>query len=290
MGMTTTALRRATALALLAACQKTPDPAIGREAATRAQAHVASGRAATERLTQGLARTLEGAGAPVGAAFADPARLRRALRELHDDRSDIGRALSLYPTSFIAAVRPDGKAAASDREATPDPVADKDLGAAFPCVRAALAGTAGTCAGQFSLTAGAERRWFVAVTPARAATDGPVVGVVLAGMTFGNIARAVRGALDLETARDGVQLAVGILHAGRTYPAGADNDVPPAFLVRPPLVREIPADASERAPREAVTFTFSQNDGRMQWGAAAGPAPTLGEGAALVVFRAPLRQ
>lgn len=290
MSMSTTGLRWAAALILLGACGRQGDPAVGAAAAERARAHVASGRAATERLTQGLSRTIDGASAPVGAAMADPVRLRRALRDLHDDRTDIGRALSLYPTSFIAAVRPDGKAAASDREATPDPVADKDLGAAFPCVRAALQGTAGACAGQFSLTQGLERRWFVAVTPARATADGPVVGAVLAAMTFGNVAKAVRGALNIETARDNVQLVVGILHDGRTYPSGSDNDVPSAFLVRDPLLRVIPQGTSDRAAREVVTFTFAQNDGRMQWGAAAGPVPTLGDGASLLVYRAPLRQ
>lgn len=289
MTMSTRGIRWAAALILLGACEKQGDPSVGREAAERARAHVASGRAATERLTQGLTRTIEGAATPVGAAMADATRLRRALRDLHDDRTEIGRALSLYPTSFIAAVRPDGKAAASDREATPDPAADKDLGAAFPCVRAALQGAAGSCAGQFSLTQGSERRWFVAVTPARGA-DGAVVGAVVAAMTFGNIAKAVRGALNIETARDNVQLAVGLLHEGRTYPSGNDNDVPAAFLVDAPLVRALPQDASARAAREVITFQFAQNEGRLQWGAAAGPVPSLGEGASLVVFRAPLRR
>lgn len=290
MSMRTSGLVWAAALILLGGCEKDRDPAVGRAAAERARAHVASGRAATERLTGGLSRAIEGASTPVGGAMADPARLRRALRDLHDDRTDMGRALSLFPTSFIAAVRPDGKAAASDRDATPDPVAEKDLGAAFPCVRAALQGTAGSCAGQFSLVEGAQRRWFVAVTPARATADGPVVGAVLAAMTFGNIAKAVRGALNIETARDGVQLAVGILHEGRTYPSGTDNDVPAAFLVDPPLVRAIPQGASARAAQVVITFNFTQNNGRMQWGAAAGPVPTLGDGASLIVYRAPLRQ
>lgn len=290
MGMNT-AVRWAAALILLNACAKKPDPAIGRQAAERARAHVASGRAATERLTQGLARDLAGAGAPIATALAsgDPTRLGRALRDLHEGQSVIGRALSLYPTSFIAAVGADGKALASDRSATPDPLRDKDLGAAFPCVRVALGGTAGTCAGTFGLTAGIERRWFVAVTPARVSAEGPVTGAVVAAMTFGNVAKAVRGALDLETSREGVQLAVGILHAGRTYPAGADNDVPAHFLVREPLVQQIPAGTSERAAQAEVTFTFSQNEGRLQWGAAAGPVPSLGPGASLLVFRAPLR-
>lgn len=276
------------ALSLLGACEKAADPSIGREAAQRAAANVTSGLRGVDRLTSGLGRAMQGASAPVGAAMADAARLRRALRDLHDDRTPMGQELSLYPTSFIAAVRPDGKAAASDRDATPDPVAEKDLAEVFPCVRAALQGTAGSCAGQFSLVEGAQRRWFVAVVPARDA-GGEVTGAVLAAMTFGNVAKAVRTALDMETTRDGVQLSVGILHEGRTYPAGADNDVPGHFLVRAPLVRAVPASFAAAAGRGAQTFNFTEG-ARMQWGVASAPAASLGEGAALVVFRAPIRQ
>jgi hypothetical protein len=57
-----------------------------------------------------------------------------------------------------------------------------------------------------------------------------------------------------------------------------------------PLLRAIPADIAARAGREAVTFTFTENAGRLQWGAAASPAASLGPGDALLVFRAPLRQ
>lgn len=278
------------ALTLLVGCERAPDPAIGRAAAERARAHVTSGLGAVDRLTTGLARAMQGTSAPVGAAMGEVPRLRRALRDLHDDHTPLGRELTLYPLSFVVAVRPDGKAAASDRSGEPDVMADRDLGAAFPCVRAAAQGTAGTCAGQFGLTEGVTRRWFVAAVPARASADAPAAGAVVAMMTFGNIAKAVRGALDMETTRDGVQLSVGILHEGRTYPAGTDNDVAARYLVREPLVRAIPADIAGRAGREAVSFNFTERGGRLQWGAAASPAASLGEGAALLVFRAPVRQ
>lgn len=289
--MTMNAARISTlALILLGACEQRRDPAIGREAATRARAHVTEGIGAVDRLTAGLSRAISGAAVPVAGAMGDTARLRRALRDLHDDHTPTGRELSLYPTSFIAAVRPDGKAAASDRSGAPDPVAERDLAAEFPCVRRALQGSPGTCAGQFSLAQGTTRRWFVAVVPARATADAPVQGAVVAAMTFGNIARAVRGALDLSTARDGVQLAVGILHEGRTYPSGTDNDVAARYLVRERLVRAVPRALAAQSARSAVQFDFAENEGRMQWGAAAAPVPALGEGAALLVFRAPLRQ
>jgi hypothetical protein len=144
------------ALSLLVGCERAPDPAIGRAAAERARAHVTSGLGAVDRLTTGLARAMQGTSAPVGAAMGEVPRLRRALRDLHDDHTPLGRELTLYPLSFVVAVRPDGKAAASDRSGEPDVMAERDLGAAFPCVRAAAQGTAGTCAGQFGLTEGGD--------------------------------------------------------------------------------------------------------------------------------------
>lgn len=289
MNMSNTA-RCFVGLSLLAACEKSADPSVGRQAAQEASANVQSGTRAVERLTSGLARAVEGTSAPVGAAMGDSSRLRRALRDLHDDHTPLGRELTLYPTSFIAAVRPDGKGAASDRSAAPDPLIDVDLAEAFPCVRRALQGTAGSCGGQFSLVEGSARRWFVAVVPTRPAAGEPVNGAVVAAMTFGNVAKAVRGALEMERSREPVQLAVGLLHEGRTYPSGADNDVPARFLVRPAMVRAIPASFAAAAARAPQTFTFTENGGRMQWGVASAPAPALGEGAALMVFRAPLRQ
>jgi hypothetical protein len=101
----------------------------------------------------------------------------------------------LYPLSFVAAVRPDGKAAASDRSGEPDVMAERDLGAAFPCVRTAMQGTAGTCAGQFGLTEGVTRRWFVAVVPARASADGKAWRDLPAGIPPGKIVASPGGTL-----------------------------------------------------------------------------------------------
>lgn len=283
-------------LAMFAACKREPDPAIGQRAAAKASEHVTEGVAAIGRVTNGFTGVIDTAARSVGPTLAQPvdvARVRNTLRDLHDDRSTVGRDLSLYPTWFVAAVGPDGKGIAGDRTPDQDYLPGKDLATAFPCVRAALQGTAGSCVGEFSSGEGQRPRvYYVQVSPARAQADGPVAGAVVGAITFGRLAKSVRELLNLRTVRDRVQISVGLLRNGHVAPSGADNDVTQAFLVPDSLVPRVPADARERLTREhgRFTFTFRENDGQMQWGAAVGEVPPLGADTALVVFRADLRQ
>lgn len=269
---------------------------MGREAATRARAHVREGLEATGRLTNGLQAVLLGAAPTVVTSIADPidvARVRNRLRDLHDDRSATGRQLSLYPTHFVAVVGLDGKGLAGDIEASRDYLPGLDLRTPLACVGAALGGTAGTCAGDFVPMQGAPARaYMVAAVPLRATADGPVVGALVGAMTYGRVAQAIREALNVSTLRDRVQLAVGFWHGGRLVPSGRENnDVTAAMLVPDSLVRRVPGNTGARLARgEAFTFTFAENNGAMQWGAAVAPAPALGAGDGLMVFRAPLRQ
>jgi hypothetical protein len=276
-------------------CSKGGGDAVARDAATHAQAHVREGLGAIDRLTTGLQAVLTSSAAPVGAALVEPldvARVRNRLRDLHDDRSASGRQLSLYPTWFVAAVGPDGKGLAGDQEAGRDYLPGLDVGASFPCVGAALRGTPGSCTGDLVTTPGAAARgYMVSAVPLRATADGPVVGALVGAMTYGRVAKAIREALNVTTLRDRVQLAVGFWHGGRVVPSGRDNDVPAALLVPDSLLPRIPSNLGARLARgESFTFTFNENQGAMQWGAAAGPTPTLGPGDGLIVFRAPLRQ
>lgn len=276
-------------------CSKGGGDAVAREAATRAQANVREGLGAVGRLTSGLQAALASSAQPVGAAIVEPldvARVRNRVRDLHDDRSASGRQLSLYPTWFIAAVGLDGKGLAGDQEPARDYIPGLDLGERFPCVRAALQGTAGSCTGDLVTTEGAAARgYMLSAVPLRATTDGPVVGALVGAMTYGRVAKAIREALNVSTLRERVQLSVGFWHGGRVVPSGVDNDVPAALLVPDSLLPRIPSNLGARLARgESFTFTFSENQGAMQWGAAAAPAPTLSQGDGLIVFRAPLRQ
>lgn len=109
--------------ATLATGCKGNDGAVGREAATRAAAHVVEGRGMIERLVTGLGPALTEAGAVLGPAMAAPvdaARVRNRLLDLNDDRNPAGRALSMYPTYFIAAIGPDGVAVAGNSAVAQD--------------------------------------------------------------------------------------------------------------------------------------------------------------------------
>lgn len=274
-------------------CSKGGDDAAAREAATRAQAHVREGLEATGRLNTGLLAVLTSAAPNVATSISDPvdvARVRNRLRDQHDDRSATGRQLSLYPTHFVAVVAPDGKGLAGDLDAGRDYLPGLDVGSHFACVRAALAGTAGSCTGDFVTVEGAPSRgYMVSAVPLRLTNDGPVVGALVGAMTYERVAQAIRQALNVSTLRDRVQLAVGFWHGGRLVPSGHDNLVPAAMLVPDSLLPRVPANTNARLARgESFTFTFSENDGRMQWGAAVAPAPALGPGDGLMVFRAPL--
>ncbi len=280
--------------ALLLGCSNGRE-AVGREAAARATAHAREGIEAVGRLQGGLQTVLAGAAPTVAAAIATPidvARVRNRLRDLHDDRSATGRQLSLYPTWFVAAVGADGHAIAGDLEPARDYLPGKDLRTAFPCLVTALSGTAGSCSGDFVTTEGAAPRgYMVTAVPLRAAADGPVVGALVGAMTYGRVAKAIREALNVSTLRDRVQLAVGFWHHGRIVPSGMDNDVPAALLVPDALLPRVPAYIGERlAAGTPFTFTFAENQGALQWGAAVAPVPALGPGEGILVFRAPLRQ
>lgn len=276
-------------------CSRGNSDAVGREAATRAQAHVRESLEAVGRLNTGLLAVLVSSAPAVAPALAEPldvARVRNRLRDLHDDRSATGRQLSLYPTHFVAVVGTDGKGIAGDREAGRDYLPGLDLRTPFACVGAALGGSAGSCTGDFVTMQGApERPYMLSAVPLRATADGPVVGALVGAMSYGVVAKALRESLNVSTLSDRVQLSVGFWHGGRLVPSGRDNDVVEAMLVPDSLVRRVPPNAGARLGRgEAFTFTFAENNGAMQWGAAAAPAPSLATGDGLVVFRAPLRQ
>ncbi len=276
------------AVALTPGCRGGGDPADGRAAADAARGHVNEGRDAVERLATGLLAVMDRSAPQVGAALAssDVARVRNTLRGLHEDRGGIARDLSLYPTWFIAAVNPSGRGVAGDRAPDRDYLVGKDLGGAFPCVRETLGdGRSRTCVGELSSAEGQEARPFLATVAVTRGIDGATNGAVLATLTFGHMAKAIRQMLNVRTARDRVQLAVGIWYRGRLWPSGRDNDVAQAWLVPPALARRVPSDAQSRVAR-GFTFTFDESEGRLQWGAAVGPLARLGAGAGLTVFRA----
>jgi len=281
-----------TAATLSTAC-KGNDGAVGRTAATQAAAHVTEGRGMIERLLTGLPPALTEATTVLGPAMAAPvdaARVRNRLLDLNDDRNPAGRALSMYPTFFIVAVGPDGVAVAGNRAASQDWTPGKNVGAAFACVRAALEGTVGQCTGEMPTVEGqAVRPYHVSAVPLRAVAGGPVVGALVGAYSFGRLAKAVRQALNVQTATQQVQLHVGIWRGDRVLPSGQDNDVVQAFLVPDQLVRQLPANTAARV-QQGFTHSFSENRGQMWWGVAGGPVAALGPGVGLIVYRAPLRQ
>lgn len=279
--------------ALALACTRQPDPAIARAAAQKATQHAAEGGASVERLATGLVEVSAKAARTLGAVMVAPidvARVRNAVRiDLHDDHTDVGRDLTMYPTWFLAAVGTNGQGIAGDRAPESDFIPGKNLSAAFPCVAAALQGTGGRCVGELASGEGQPARvYLVAASPTRGA-DGAINGAFVAAVNFSRLAKAVRETLNLRTANERVQLHVGFLRNGRVLPSGADNDVAQAYLIPDGFLRRIPAGIEARARTAPATFTFDENGGAMQWGAAVAPVAAL-DGAEIIVFRAPLRQ
>ncbi|MFO0647026.1 MAG: hypothetical protein U0326_12365 [Polyangiales bacterium] len=281
------------AASVIAACSKGPDPAVGRANAAKAVEHVNEGRGGIERLTRGFTEVMTKVAREMGPAVADTgnvARVRnRLLHDMHDDRTEVGRDLTLYPTWFIAAVGADGKGIAGDRAPEQDFIPGRDLGAAFPCVRAALQGTGGTCVGEMSSGEGqAPRVYLVSAQPTRATEGGAVTGAVVGTITYGRLAKAVRELLNLRVGRDRVQLYVGFSYGGRIIPSGTrDNDVAAAYLVPDTLLPRVPRDLDAKVSQGngSTTFTFDENGGQTQWGAAAGRISVLGDHTSLLVFR-----
>jgi hypothetical protein len=283
----------AVTLALAAACSRQPDPAIGRAAAQKATENAREGSESVGRLANGLVEvTAKGARllGPAMAAPVDVARVRNIIRiDMHDDHTDVGRDLTMYPTWFLAAVGPDGRGIAGDRAPEQDFLVGKHLSAAFPCVRSALQGNGGHCVGELSSGEGQPTRvYLVGAQPTRGA-DNTINGAFVTAVNFSRLAKAVRETLNLRTAHESVQIYVGFLRNGRVHPSGSDNDVAQAYLVPDNFLRRIPHDIEARARTAPATFTFSENNGQMQWGAAVLPVPSL-DGASIIVFRAPLRQ
>lgn len=286
----------ALSLALTAAlgCNRNND-SVGREAAQQATQHVTRASGMVDNLLDGLKTGLSHAETVVGAAMVAPvdaARVRNRLLDLGDDHNAVGRELSFFPTYFVIAVGPDGRAIAANRTVANDWSPGLNVGDAFACVGAALSGAAGTCAGTMPTRPGElVRNYAVAAVPLRAEAGGPVLGALVGAYSFGGLAKAVRVALDNETQRARVQLAVGIWNGTRVVPSGNDNDVQQMYLVPQALVAALPPDVGARvASGRPSTFTFSQNDGAMQWGGAIGQTPRLGAATGLIVYRAPLRQ
>jgi len=285
------ALALSAAVAL--ACTRQPDPAIGRAAAQKAVENAREGADSVGRLADGLVSVTEKGARALGPAMAAPldvARVRNVvLIDLHDDHSDVGRDLTMYPTWFLAAVGPDGRGVAGDRPPEQDFLVGKNLSAAFPCVAAALRGTGGRCVGELASAEGQPARaYLVGAQPTRG-PDNAVTGAFVAAVNFSRLAKAVRETLNLRTASESVQLHVGFLRNGRVHPSGADNDVAQAYLVPDGFLRRIPQGVEAQARSAPATFTFSENNGQMHWGAAVLPVPAL-DGASILVFRAPLRQ
>ncbi|MBI5514039.1 MAG: hypothetical protein HY909_09750 [Deltaproteobacteria bacterium] len=281
---------------LACSCKRGPDMAVADEAAAAATRHVDRGRESVSTVSTGLLATLGRCAVPVGATLTtpvDPARVRNTLRDLHEERSPLGRELAFYPTRFLTLLGADGKAIASDRPPAEDVLPGRDLAGAFPCAAAALQGRAGTCVAEFShREAEPPRVFFAAAQPARVAEGAPVTGALVGVISLASLARSIRTDLDVRTVSERVQLRVGFLVGDRVVPSGSDNTVPEAYLVPDTLVPRVPRDAWSKLQslHGRFTFTFTENDGRFQWGAAIGTVPALGERVALVVFRSPLRQ
>jgi hypothetical protein len=286
-------LRAIVTAALAVACSRQPDPSIAAAAARKATQHAAEGAASVERLATGLVGVTNQGALMLGPflnAPVDVARVRNTVRiDMHDDHNNVGRDLTMYPTWFLAAVGPNGVGIAGDREPDRDFIPGKNLAAAFPCVAAAIRGTAGHCVGELASGEGQPARvYLVAASPTRG-MDGAIDGAFMTAVNFSRLAKAVRETLNLSTARESVQLHVGFLRHGRVLPSGADNDVAQAYLIPDGFLRRIPAGIEARARSAPATFTFSENGGSMQWGAAVAPVPALDD-ATILVFRAPLRQ
>ena len=87
------------AASVIAACNKGAVPAVGRAAAAKAAEHVTEGREGVERLTRGFTEVMTKVAREMSPALADPsnvARVRNRLRhDMHDDRTEVGRDLTL---------------------------------------------------------------------------------------------------------------------------------------------------------------------------------------------------
>lgn len=277
-------------LAALAAggCKKSDDGAAAQAATRAAEQYVREGNDATRRLVEGLTGVISRAAPTVAPTLGDPARAREALRALHDDRTPMGRDLALYPTSFVAAVNADGTVVAADLREQGDALSGKDVRTAFPCVAQALSGTAATCSGALTLREGEPTRAYaVTAVPMESSGDGGTSrGALIGVMNLARMAQAVRQSLDLDHRRDRVQLSVAYWVNHRLVPLPDDPDVAVAWRVPQSLVARLPADTGTRVESGGTaTFHFTENEGRMQWGAAAAPTPVLGQGAGLVVYR-----
>lgn len=276
------------ATATVGGCDRKPDDAAGRRSVERAARLADEGKGAIDRLVTGLQATIVRAAPAMATAMVAPldeGRVRNAVRDLGDAQTEVGRELSLYPANFRVAIDPSGHAKARDAAAADDRMMGMDMAALFPCVRAALQGTAGTCVGEMPVAEGHPTRVYVlAVAPVRG--ESGVLGALAAGMSFGKLAQAVRGALDQRVASERAQVVVGILRGDRLLPSGRDSDVVERFLVPDAIVRLTPANRAARLQQGngRFSFTFAQNDGRQQWGAAAAAAPPLGSDAAVLVY------
>lgn len=277
--------------ALAAGCKKGDDGAAARAATQAAEQYVREGNEATRRLVEGLRDVIVRAAPTVAPTLGDAARAREALRELHNDRTPLGRDFALYPTSFVAAVNADGTVVAADLREQGDPLSGKDVRGSFPCVAQALSGTAASCSGVLTLAEGQPNRAYaVTAVPMESNGDaGATRGALIGVMNLARMAQAVRQSLDLDHRRDRVQLSVGYWVNHRLWPLPDDPDVAVAWRVPQTLVARLPGDLGARVEAGgAATFHFTENEGRMQWGAAAAPTPVLGQGAGLVVYRGSL--
>lgn len=281
-------------LATAFGCDKN-DPAAGQAAARKAQEHADHGREDIDNVLRSLTGAVGHAAPLLSASMATPgnvARVRNTVRDMHNDTTAIGREMAFVPAFFLAAVGADGKGIAGDRDPDRDFVHGLDLGAAFPCVRQALSGTAASCVGEIETVAGAPPRTFlISAAPVTQGDGGAVGGAMVGAVTLGGLAKSIRIDLEARSTRERVQLSVGILRGRRVFPAGTDSDVVAMYLVPPALVRQVPSDAPQRLARGngRFTFTFSENNGQQQWGAGVASVPMLGDNAAVVVFRTDLR-
>ena len=200
-------------------------------------------------------------------------------------RQTAAGSLTLYPTGFVAAVNPQGRAVARDVPEDDDHMRGMDLGALFPAVRTALTGTASTGLGELPAAADQPARvYLVSAAPVR----DPSVIVEGREIYVGPLSRSGEGAVRTAAGPQPV-LWVGLRRLGRVMPAAQDRDVPPRWLVPAALVAAIPGNTDSRLTGTApVTWTFIEN-GQRGWAGAVATLPEL-EGASVLIYRSEAEQ
>ena len=227
-------------------------------------------RAAAERLAPGF-------------AVEDPARregdLRAGLRLVQRPTRQRVPALMTLPSTFLAAVDPDGTVIA--RDANEDRMRGFDLAGAAPVVRRALDGSAGYALSSLPSLLENDPPSVTVIFAAPVRHEGRVVGAVAGGLPLWRITQQLSRQLQLENAEETRQgeIVWALLLEGDTqhYHAGF-----------PPDLRElIPDPATRRAglERSAGGFTGEVQQYGRWYGFGVIPLPSVGEDVTLILFR-----